>query len=143
MNENVRVMSRLLSFISDYFAATLAGSPCDPKKMSPFREKTSWKTVHQPAPRHVSRAVENSFAVYQTTRDSAAGFLNDAKMDVNLTQTIQELEAEMIKAAEDRQFEKAALLRDRLKELKRMLKGKKAEEKPKSKSYRKSMKSRR
>jgi excinuclease ABC subunit B len=42
--------------------------------------------------------------------------------------TISELESEMLKAAEDLQFEKAALLRDQIKELKRMMDGEKAEE---------------
>jgi excinuclease UvrABC nuclease subunit len=46
----------------------------------------------------------------------------------------------MIKAAEDLQFEKAALLRDQVKELKRMLNGEKAETKPVS--YRKSRRAR-
>jgi excinuclease ABC subunit B len=95
-------------------------------------------TEHHITPRSVIRAVEESLAVYQSTRDEAAGVLNDAKMDVDLTETIKELEGEMIKAAEDLQFEKAALLRDQIKELKRMLDGGKAEEKPKPVSYKKS-----
>ena len=52
--------------------------------------------------------------------------LKDAAMDVDLTETISELETEMLKAAEDLQFEKAALLRDQIKELKRVIDGEKA-----------------
>jgi excinuclease ABC subunit B len=44
-------------------------------------------------------------------------------MDVDLTETISELETEMLKAAEALQFEKAALLRDQIKELKRAIDG--------------------
>jgi hypothetical protein len=44
----------------------------------------------------------------------------------------------MLKAAEDLQFEKAALLRDQIKELKRMLAGGSPAEIPKPVSYRKS-----
>ena len=97
---------------------------------------------HDITPRSVSRAVEESLAVYDTNRKTAAGVLNDAKLDVDLTQTISELETEMLKAAEDLQFEKAALLRDQIKELKRMLDGK-PEESPKPVSYRKSAAKRR
>ena len=44
-------------------------------------------------------------------------------MDVDITETIKELEEEMLAAAEELQFEKAALLRDQIKELKRMTEG--------------------
>jgi excinuclease UvrABC nuclease subunit len=43
----------------------------------------------------------------------------------------------MIKAAENLEFEKAALLRDQIKELKRMRDGEQPEEKAKAVSYRK------
>ena len=61
-------------------------------------------------------------------------------MDVDFTETIKELEEEMLKAAEDLQFEKAALLRDQIKELKHMIDGTKSEAKPVS--YRKSKRGR-
>jgi excinuclease UvrABC nuclease subunit len=44
-------------------------------------------------------------------------------MDVDFTTTIQELEDEMLAAANGLKFEKAALLRDQIKELKRMVDG--------------------
>ena len=91
----------------------------------------------------MSRAVEESLAVYQSTRDEAAGVLKDAKLDVDLTETVKELEGEMLKAAEDLQFEKAALLRDQIKELKRMLDGGKPEDNPKPVNYKKSRRARR
>jgi excinuclease ABC subunit B len=100
----------------------------------------AYNTEHNITPRSVSRAVEESLAVYESTREEAAGILNDAKMDVDLTATISELETEMLKAAEDLQFEKAALLRDQIKELKHMLDGTKSETKPVS--YRKSKRAR-
>jgi excinuclease ABC subunit B len=64
--------------------------------------------------------------------------LKDAKLDVDLTETISELETEMLQAAEDLQFEKAALLRDQIKELKRMIDGGPPVEKSKPVNYRKS-----
>jgi len=92
---------------------------------------------HHITPRSVSRAVEESLAVYAASRQEAAGVPKDAGLDVDLTQTISELESEMLKAAEDLHFEKAALLRDQIKELKRMLDGGKPEDKPGPVSYRK------
>ena len=92
---------------------------------------------HNITPRSVSRAVEESLAVYESNREQAAGVLKDAKMDVDLTETIAELETDMIKAAENLEFEKAALLRDQIKELKRMLDGAPPEENPRPASYRK------
>ena len=98
----------------------------------------AYNTEHHITPRSVSRAVEESLATYESNRETAAGVLKDAKLDVDLTQTISELETEMLQAAEDLKFEKAALLRDQIKELKRMIAGGKTEEKTKPVSYRKS-----
>ena len=101
------------------------------------QRQLDYNRIHNITPRSVSRAVEESLAVYETNRRQAAGILQDARLDVDLTQTISELESEMLKAAEDLKFEKAALLRDQIKELKRMLEGK-PEETSKPVSYRKS-----
>jgi excinuclease ABC subunit B len=74
-------------------------------------------------PRSVSRAVEESLATYESKRKEADAVLHDAGMDVDLTETINELEDEMLAAANELKFEKAALLRDQIKELKRMIDG--------------------
>jgi excinuclease ABC subunit B len=94
------------------------------------QKQIAYNREHNITPRSVSRAVEESLATYESNREEAAGVLRDAKMDVDLTETISELESEMLKAAEDLQFEKAALLRDQIKELKRMVNGEKPEAKP-------------
>jgi excinuclease ABC subunit B len=94
------------------------------------QKQIAYNTEHNITPRSVSRAVEESLATYESNREEAAGVLRDAKMDVDLTETISELETEMLRAAEDLQFEKAALLRDQIKELKRMVNGEKPEAKP-------------
>jgi excinuclease ABC subunit B len=95
---------------------------------------------HHITPRSVSRAVEDSLATYESTRKEADAVLREGGGDIDLTSTIQELESEMLKAAEDLKFEKAALLRDQIKELKRMVDGTKSEAKPVS--YRKSKRAR-
>jgi excinuclease ABC subunit B len=101
------------------------------------QRQIAYNLEHNITPRSVSRAVEESLAAYESTRSEAAGVLKDAKLDVDLTETIKELEGEMLQAAEALQFEKAALLRDQIKELKRMVDGGKAEDKSQPVSYRK------
>ena len=100
----------------------------------------AYNTEHNITPRSVSRAVEESLATYESNRKNAAGVLHDAKMDVDVTETLRELEGEMLAAANDLKFEKAALLRDQIKELKHILDGTKSEAKPVS--YRKSKRAR-
>jgi excinuclease ABC subunit B len=97
------------------------------------KRQIAYNQEHHITPRSVSRAVEESLAVYETTREQAHGVLKDARMDV--TETINELEEEMLRAAAELQFEKAALLRDQIKELKRMVDGAPPAEKTKSKGY--------
>jgi len=95
----------------------------------------AYNTEHHITPRSVSRAVEESLAVQEDQHAAAAGLLRETTTDLDVTETIRELEGEMLKAAEDLQFEKAALLRDQIKELKHMIAGTKSEAKPVS--YRK------
>ncbi|HEV2691265.1 MAG TPA: excinuclease ABC subunit UvrB [Verrucomicrobiae bacterium] len=102
----------------------------------------AYNKEHNITPRSVSRAVEESLAVQEEQRDAATGMLRETSTDMDVTETIRELEGEMIKAAEDLQFEKAALLRDQIKELKRMMDGGKPEDKPKAVSYRKTRRTR-
>jgi excinuclease ABC subunit B len=99
------------------------------------QRQLEYNREHNITPRSVSRAVEESLATYESTRKEADAVLREGGGDIDLTSTIQELESEMLKAAEDLKFEKAALLRDQIKELKRMVNGEKAEAKPVS--YRK------
>jgi len=90
----------------------------------------AYNTEHNITPRSVSRAVEESLAVQEDQHAAAMGLLRETTTDLDVTETIRELEGEMLKAAEDLQFEKAALLRDQIKELKHMIDGTKAEAKP-------------
>ncbi len=95
----------------------------------------AYNTEHNITPRSVVRAVEESLAVQEDQHAAAMGLLRETTTDLDVTETIRELEGEMLKAAEDLHFEKAALLRDQIKELKHMIDGTKPEAKPVS--YRK------
>ncbi|MDW7980748.1 MAG: excinuclease ABC subunit UvrB [Verrucomicrobiales bacterium] len=87
------------------------------------QKQIAYNKKHGITPRSVSRAVEESLASYETKRKQADMVLRDAGMDVDLTATIRELEEEMLAAANNLEFEKAALLRDQIRELKRALAG--------------------
>ncbi len=87
------------------------------------KRQLAYNQEHHITPRSVQRAVEESLVVREGTREQAHGVLREAGMDVDLTETINELETEMLAAANNLEFEKAALLRDQIKELKRAIDG--------------------
>ena len=76
---------------------------------------------HNITPRSVSRAVEESLSARGEYRSKANSVLNDSTGNFDITETIRELEGEMLAAANNLEFEKAALLRDQIRELKRGL----------------------
>jgi excinuclease ABC subunit B len=79
----------------------------------------AYNKEHHITPRSVIRAVEGSLggAVYMTALQ--AGVLREEGADLDVEATIHELEDEMIEASNQLEFEKAALLRDQIRELKR------------------------
>jgi excinuclease ABC subunit B len=84
------------------------------------KRQLAYNVEHNITPRSVRRAVEESLSSAAHQADSkAVAVLRDAGVDFDATETIRELEAEMIEAANNLEFEKAALLRDQVKELKR------------------------
>ena len=70
-------------------------------------------------PHSVSRAVEESLGNRQDATDKATMLLRDAGKEYDVTETIREFEQEMLEAAENLEFEKAAHLRDQIKMLKK------------------------
>jgi excinuclease ABC subunit B len=89
------------------------------------REKQlAYNKEHNITPRSVSRAVEGSLSTHAHEYDSKARMvMQDSGQDFDLTETVRELEEEMIEASNKLEFEKAALLRDQIKELKRRMGG--------------------
>src|SRR5262245_22753450 len=72
--------------------------------------------------RSVSRAVEESLA-NRPGADRAAAVINESGANFDVTETLRELEQEMLEAANNLEFEKAALVRDQIRELKRTFGG--------------------
>ncbi|MFM2293927.1 MAG: excinulease of nucleotide excision repair, damage recognition component, partial [Verrucomicrobiota bacterium] len=95
----------------------------------------AYNREHGITPQSVRRAVEESLSTHQVETRKADALLRETAGNFDATETIRELEAEMLTAANDLKFEKAALLRDQIKELKRALSGEPAD--AKSVSYRK------
>jgi excinuclease ABC subunit B len=87
------------------------------------RKQLDYNREHQITPRSVSRAVEDSLASRQESAERAHALLKEPGMDLDISETIRELEEEMVGAANNLEFEKAALLRDQVRELKRALAG--------------------
>jgi len=83
------------------------------------QRQMAYNEQHHITPRSVSRAVEQSLSSHQATTDEAYTVLQDAGGDLDVNETVKELEEEMLAAANNLEFEKAALLRDQIRELKR------------------------
>jgi excinuclease ABC subunit B len=93
--------------------------------VSEYRRKKQleYNLEHNITPRGVSRAVEDSLSSQKEVTAKATAFLRDKQPDFDVTETIRELESEMLEAANNLEFEKAALLRDQVNELKRTFTG--------------------
>jgi len=87
------------------------------------QKQLDYNTRNHITPRSVSRAVEESLSSRQETSDHAQAVLRESGVDLDISETIRELEEEMVAAANNLEFEKAALLRDQIRELKRALAG--------------------
>jgi excinuclease ABC subunit B len=93
--------------------------------VSEYRRKRqlAYNTEHNITPRSVSRAVEESLSSREEVTKKARDFLSESGVDIDINETVKELETEMLNAANNLEFEKAALLRDQIRELKRTLEG--------------------
>ncbi len=86
-------------------------------------KQLAYNVQHNITPRSVSRAVEDSLSSHRAVAEQAHAFLSESGVDIDLNETIRELEEEMLAAANNLEFEKAALLRDQIRELKRAVDG--------------------
>ncbi len=83
------------------------------------REKQlAYNKEHGITPRSVVRAVQESLGNVLKGRQLAANVIGEGGADMDVTQVLQELENEMLSASASMHYEKAALLRDQIMELK-------------------------
>jgi len=78
----------------------------------------AYNREHGIVPRGVQRAVESGLSSQPQGREAVAAALHDNAEQFDYVETLRELEQEMVGAAENLEFEKAALLRDQIRELK-------------------------
>ena len=90
-------------------------------EMSRYRRKRQIEhnQRHNITPKQVTRAVEDSLSFKDQGRSEAAMVMKDAPGGLDVAETVKELEEEMIIASNKLEFEKAALLRDQIRELKK------------------------
>jgi excinuclease ABC subunit B len=81
-------------------------------------KQIAYNAEHNITPRSVSRAIEEGLSQGKDD-EKAISVIRDAGRDFDVTETIRELEEEMLTAANNLEFEKAALIRDQIRELKR------------------------
>src|SRR5688572_4881615 len=86
------------------------------------QKQIAYNQAHGITPRSVSRAIEESLSL-RPGADKSAAVINEAGGNFDITETLRQLEQEMLEAANNLEFEKAALLRDQIRELKRTLTG--------------------
>ncbi len=86
--------------------------------------QVKYNLEHNITPRSVVRAVEDGLSSARGSASKNEMGLRESGVDFDVTETIRELEGEMLTAANKLEFEKAALLRDQVNELKRRFDGK-------------------
>jgi excinuclease ABC subunit B len=82
-------------------------------------KQLAYNQEHHITPKSVKRELQLSLAELTKARDIEASVVRESGGSYQTAELLRELEAEMIEAAENLQFEKAAILRDQIAELKR------------------------
>ena len=81
-------------------------------------KQLAYNEKHGITPRSVMRAVQESLHTILKARDVESSVIREGGGDFSLSETLRELEQEMMIAANNLEYEKAALLRDQIAELK-------------------------
>jgi excinuclease ABC subunit B len=81
-------------------------------------KQIAYNEKHGITPRSVQRAVQESLHTILRGREVESSVVRETGADLNLTDLLRELEQEMVIAAGNLEYEKAALLRDQIAELK-------------------------
>jgi len=82
------------------------------------RKQIAYNEKHNITPQSVKRSVQESLQTVLNGRELNASLVKEDGSDYDVTEVIRELEAEMQQAAVSLEYERAALLRDQIKELK-------------------------
>ena len=83
------------------------------------QRQMNYNEKHGITPRTVIRAVQESLHMYGRNTDVDSSVVREAGGDGDVLNVIRELEGEMAEAAQKLEYERAALLRDQIRELKK------------------------
>ena len=108
------------------YADTMTGSIKSFLATTQYRrtKQLEYNTKHGITPRSVTRVIEDSLVVRPNKTSSEDWILQDSDKGFDLANTIADLERDMIQASNNLEFERAALFRDQINELKRRFGGK-------------------
>lgn len=82
------------------------------------QRQLAYNKAHNITPRSVTRGLEEGLSSVGSGRSVSASILNESVAQIDIRETLRELEGEMVEASNALEFEKAALLRDQIRELK-------------------------
>ena len=83
------------------------------------REKQlAYNAAHGITPRSVLKSIQDGLAIERVGREVETQVVRETGRDLDVDEAVREMEAEMVEAAEALEFERAALLRDQIRELK-------------------------
>jgi excinuclease ABC subunit B len=105
------------------YADSITGSMRKAIEESNRRRKIQleFNKAHNIKPRSIEKAVKEGIESYKKAREVMAGVVEETDDEYDITSLIGELQHDMELAARNLQFERAAVLRDQIKELKERL----------------------
>ncbi len=123
------------------YADTLTDSIRNFLALADYRRQRQleYNKQHKITPKSVVRAVQESLRSEEGARELEANIIRETGGNYDVNTVLRELEAEMLAAAEKLEFEKAALLRDQINELKAGTSTEHSNPKKKITSYRRSL----
>jgi excinuclease ABC subunit B len=77
----------------------------------------AYNREHGITPQTIRKAIQESLAIRGEAEELETSVVRETGVDYNVHQVIQDLEREMLEAAEALEFERAALLRDQIRDL--------------------------
>jgi excinuclease ABC subunit B len=84
------------------------------------KKQMAYNKEHNITPTTTKRAVQESLQGMMKSREVEEGVLKKSGVDADINETLHQLQGEMVEASEKLEFEKAALLRDQITELRAM-----------------------
>jgi excinuclease ABC subunit B len=82
------------------------------------QRQLAYNQEHGITPRGIQKSIQDSLAVVEKARETEEMVMREGGVDYNVVDVIGQMEREMVEAAEALEFERAAMLRDQVHELK-------------------------